>query len=241
MTLPSAQTLYDVVDATWPAAEKIPCGPFVVRRGLNGGSRVSSATALGDATFAQIEAAAQAMHDVGQSALFMIRETDGALDAQLADLGYVIKDPVTLYAAPIGTMTGERPPHKTVFTAWPPLAAQVEIWTQGGISVGRLAVMDRATTPKTALLGRAHDRPAGALFVGIAQGCAMIHALEIGDAFRRQGLAANMTRAAAFWAHDHGAEFLTLVTTTVNAGANALYSSLGMSVVGHYHYRIKQE
>lgn len=241
MTLPSSALLYKVVDATWPAAAKIPCGPFTLREGLGGGSRVSAATANSDATTAQVETAAQAMRDMGQPALFMIRDTNTLLDQQLSGLGYEIKDPVTLYAAPIETMVTTRPPHKTVFTAWPPLAAQSEIWAQGGIGAGRLAVMDRVPEPKTTLLGRALDRPAGTTFVGIAHDCAMIHALEIGAAFRRQGLAVNMTRAAAFWARDNGAHFLTLVTTKANAGANALYTSLGMTVVGHYHYRIKPE
>lgn len=241
MTLPTAATLYEVIDTTWPAAEKIVCGPFTLRRGLGAGSRVSSATATGIATDADIASAAATMREMGQPSLFMIRDTDMDLDAQLESLGYVIKDPVTLYAAPIAAMTITRPPHKTVFTTWPPLAAQVELWAQGGITAARLAVMDRAPLPKTTLLGRAHDKPAGSTFVGIAQGCAMIHALEVSDAFRRQGLAANMTRAAAFWAAENGADFLTLVTTKVNAGANALYASLGMSVVGHYHYRIKPE
>lgn len=241
MTLPTAATLYDVIDKTWPAAEKIVCGPFTLRLGLGGGSRVSAATANGRAADSEIATAAAAMRDMGQPALFMIRDTDLDLDAQLENLGYSVKDPVTLYAAPIAAMTTTRPPHKTVFTAWPPLAAQAEIWAQGGINTPRLAVMDRAPMPKTTLLGRAHDKPAGTTYVGMSHGCAMIHALEIGDAFRRQGLAANMTRAAAFWAADNGADFLTLVTTKVNAGANALYTSLGMTVVGHYHYRIKPE
>lgn len=241
MTLPTAATLYDVVNTTWPAAEKISCGPFTLRRGLGGGSRVSAATANGLAKDAEIISAAEAMREMGQPALFMIREIDTALDAQLDALGFVIKDPVTLYAAPIAAVTTARPPHKTVFTAWPPLAAQTEIWANGGITAARLAVMDRAPMPKTTLLGRVHDNPAGTTYVGMAHGCAMIHALEIGNAFRRQGLAANMTRAAAFWAADNGADYLTLVTTKVNAGANALYTSLGMTVVGHYHYRIKPE
>lgn len=241
MSLPNAATLYEVIDTTWPAAEKIACGPFTLRRGLGAGSRVSSATVNGSATDADIASAATAMREMGQPALFMIRDTDTDLDAHLEDLGYTIKDPVTLYAAPIAAMTKMHPPHKTVFTAWPPLAAQTEIWAQGGINAARLAVMDRAPMPKTTLLGRAHDKPAGTTYVGISQGCAMIHALEIGDAFRRQGLAANMTRAAAFWAADNRADFLTLVTTKVNTGANALYTSLGMTVVGHYHYRIKPE
>lgn len=241
MTLPTAATLYDVVDTTWPAAEKIACGPFTLRRGLGAGSRVSAATANAPANNDEIATAAKAMGEMGQPALFMIRDTDADLDAQLENIGYLIKDPVTLYAAPTATMTTTRPPHKTVFTAWPPLAAQVEIWDLGGINAARLAVMDRAPMPKTTLLGRTHDKPAGTTYVGMSHGCAMLHALEIGSAFRRQGLAANMTRAAAFWAADNGADFLTLVTTKVNAGANALYTSLGMTVVGHYHYRFKSE
>ena len=239
--LPNAQTLYEVIDATWPAAELQPCGPFTLRRGLNGGSRVSAATATHPATPADITAAADAMRAIGQRALFMIRDTDTRLDAQLADLGYVIKDPVILYAAPIAEIATKQPPPKTVFTAWPALAAQSEIWAQGGIGDGRLAVMDRASGAKTTFLGRIDDRPAGTSYVGIAQGCAMIHALEIDPAFRRRGLAAHMTRATALWGRDNGAGFLTLVTTQANTAANALYTSLGMSVVGHYHYRTLPE
>ncbi|WP_342069090.1 GNAT family N-acetyltransferase [Yoonia algicola] len=82
-----------------------------------------------------------------------------------------------------------------------------------------------------------NDQPAGTVYVGIAANCAMIHALEIGTAHRRQGLAQYLTRAAAFWARDHGADYLTLVTTQLNVAANALYTSLGMTLVGQYHYR----
>lgn len=241
MILPSALTMHDVVDVTWPAAAVINCGPFTLRRGLGGGNRVSAATANGPASADDIASAAQKMREMQQPVLFKVRDSDVDLDAALANLGYSIKDETVLYAASVAAMTATRPPHKTVFTAWPPLAAQAEIWAQGGINASRLAVMDRAPTPKTTLLGRALDRPAGTSYVGIAHGCAMIHALEIGSVFRRQGLAANMTRAAAFWARDNGADFLTLVTTKANVGANALYTSLGMIVVGHYHYRIKLE
>ena len=69
----------------------------------------------------------------------------------------------------------------------------------------------------------------------------MIHALEIAVEYRRRGLARHLTQAAAFWAQDQGANYLTLVTTQANAGANALYSSLGMTLVGQYHYRTLPE
>jgi len=54
---------------------------------------------------------------------------------------------------------------------------------------------------------------------------------------RRQGCAINILRAAACWAQDHGADTLSLAVTQANAGARALYASLGMEGVEQYHYR----
>jgi ribosomal protein S18 acetylase RimI-like enzyme len=47
-----------------------------------------------------------------------------------------------------------------------------------------------------------------------------------------------MMQHAATWAGRNGATHLALAVTRANAGANALYSSLGMEVVGQYHYRM---
>ena len=241
MTFPDAQKLYAVIDATWPARAKQVIGPWTIRLDGRGGSRVSAATAEQSVQDADIQLAQQAMHDAGQAALFMIRESDGGLDRDLAARGYVIKDPVNMYAAPVAMIATKRPPPVTSFEVWPPLATQAEIWAAGGIGEGRLDVMNRALPPKTTLLGRVKDRPAGTGFVSIAADCAMIHALEIAGEFRRRGLARHLTQAAAFWAQDQGADYLTLVTTQANAGANALYSSLGKMLVGQYHYRILPE
>lgn len=241
MTLPDAQKLYAVIDGTWPSLAKRAVGPWTIRIDGKGGSRVSATSAEQPVRDSDIPQAQEAMREVGQTPLFMIREGDHKLDYLLAARGYVIKDPVNLYAAPVGDIATERPPPVTAFTVWPPLAVQAEVWAAGGIGQGRLDVMDRARQPKTTILGRLNDRPAGTVFVGIAADCAMIHALEIAKEHRRQGLAQFLTRASAFWAQDQGATFLTLVTTQANAGANALYTSLGMTLVGQYHYRILPE
>ena len=239
--LPSAQRLYDIVDATWPAAVKRAVGPWTIRLGHGGGSRVSAATAETAFTEVDIPLAEAAMVEAGQKKLFMIREGDEALDAMLAARGYEILTPVNLYAAPVAAIATQRPPPVTAFTVWPPLATQEEIWMDGGIGPARIDVMHRARDPKTTFLGRIDDQPAGTGYVAIAADCAMIHALEIAARHRRKGLARHLTRAAAFWAQEQGAVFLTLVTTQSNAGANALYASLGMTLVGQYHYRIKPE
>jgi ribosomal protein S18 acetylase RimI-like enzyme len=238
MTPPDAQACYDVIDATWPPAARANLGPWALRYDQSGSSRVSAATALAPVTNADIAPAAAAMRAAGQVPLFMIRDGDDRLDAMLAQAGYLIKDPVFIYAAPIAQLANHRPPPVTTFEVWPPLAIQAEIWAAGGIGPGRLAIMDRVTGPKTTILGRLNDRPAGAAFVAVAGDLAMIHAVETATAFRRQGLARHLLIAAAFWAQGQGASWLTLVVTRANLAAQALYASIGMRVVGQYHYRI---
>ena len=241
MTLPDAAKLYALIDGTWPTAAKRAVGPWMVRIDARGGNRVSATTAEGVVKTTDIPLAEEAMKDAGQTPLFMLRAGQEMLDDMLEARGYTVKDATNMYAAPVGLIATMRPPAVTTFEVWPPLAAQAEVWAAGGIDAGRLDVMDRAQRPKTTLMGRIDDTPAGAGFVAIAADCAMLHALEIAQVHRRKGLARHMTRAAAFWAQDQGATYLTLLTTQANAGANALYASLGMTLVGQYHYRTLPE
>lgn len=241
MILPDAQRLYAVIDATWPAAAQRQVGPWTIRDGKGGGSRVSAATLTGTFEPNVLQLAEDAMRALDQTPLFMIRDGDNVLDAALADASYKVKDPVTLYAAPIADIATERPDGVFSFAAWPPLEIQQEIWCEGGIGPERIKVMSRAGCAKTTLLCRADERCAGSAYIGIDGEIAMIHALEIGAGFRRRGLARKLTVACAFWAKAQGAQFLTLATTDANVAANALYTSLGMTVVGQYHYRILLE
>ena len=98
----------------------------------------------------------------------------------------------------------------------------------------------RCPSPKTAILARIKDQPAGVAFVALHKNIAMIHAIEVLPRFQRLGVGTNIMRAAAFWAQDHDAHTLSLLVTRANLPANALYTSIGMQVVGHYHYRLKQ-
>lgn len=227
----------DVVDGTWPAARYERCGPFQLRQGQGGGSRVSAANLVGDVADGDIEAAEQMMLAMGQKRIFCLRPGDEALDAQLAQRGYTVLDPVNIYTCPVEHLTDLPIPHVKVFEIWEPLAIMREIWAQGGIGPERLAVMERAPGPKTGLLLRQSDQPAGTGFIAIDNGIAMVHALEILPAHRRRGLGRWAMRAATFWALDNGAHTLSVICTKANDGANALYRSLGMQIVGEYHYR----
>ncbi len=169
--------------------------------------------------------------------LFMIRPADAKLDAALARRGYARIDPVVAYAAALEAF--DAPRFFTTFPHWPPLQIARDIWAGGHIGPARVAVMNRASGPKTVILSRAADRPTGVAFVAVHGRIAMLHALEVTPIHRRQGSAQNILRAAAHWARGEGADTLGLVVTEANIAARALYAGLGMRVAGQYHYRQK--
>lgn len=232
------ESLAALMEATWPAARCIEVGPWQVRDGQGGGQRVSATTAQGAWREDDLALAEAEMDRLGQKRLFLIRAGEADLDAALAARGYRINDPVVAYAAPVAQLA-QPVSSMAAFRHWPPLAIACDLWAEGGIGPARLAVMDRVTGPKCAILGRTEDRPAGAAFVACHGKSAMLHALEVTPAMRRRGSAHNMLRAAASWAQDQGAETFVLVVTEANAAARALYEAQGMVAVGQYHYRLQ--
>ncbi|MFN3845687.1 MAG: GNAT family N-acetyltransferase [Paracoccaceae bacterium] len=228
-----------VMEQTWPPAETYRVGPWLIRNGKGGGKRVSAATAAADWTDEAIPDAEASMRALGQQPLFLIRQGDVLLDQALQSRGYRIVDPVVAYRAGSATLATPPAPAMSAFPHWPPLAICADLWADGGIGPERRAVMDRATGPKCAILSRSNDHPTGVAFVAIHARTAMLHALEVRAQWRRQGSAHNILRAAAGWAQENGADTLVLVVTLANTGARNLYASMGMEVVGQYHYRQK--
>ncbi|MFM7442498.1 MAG: GNAT family N-acetyltransferase [Tabrizicola sp.] len=226
--------LAQVMEATWPPASRRSLGPFTLRDGAGGGKRVSAASV--DGAFSQADL--DAVEAVMSEPLMLIREGDVALDAELERRGWRVVDPVVAYAAPVTALTADLPP-LAAFPHWPPLEIARSVWAEGGIGPARIAVMDRVAGRKAALLGRIDDRSAGVAFVACDGSEAMVHALEVRESHRRQGLGQTLLQAAANWAASQGASRLSLVVTRQNAAARALYARLGMEVVGQYHYRMK--
>ena len=231
------RALIAAIDGTWPAKRFVELGVWTLREGDGGGKRVSAATARGPVASKDIDLAEKAMQDLGQDQLFMLLDGDSQLDEQLADRGYGIIDPVRIYACEANLLIDVPIPRVTVFTLWEPLAIMKEIWAQGGTGPARLRVMERVSGPKTAILCRLDDKPAGVAFVGIHEGIAMVHSVEVLPHQRRKGAAVWMMRAAAFWAAAQGAHTLSALCVDANAPANKLYTSLGFSTRGTYHYR----
>ncbi len=225
------------MEATWPAAATLRQGPWRLRQGAGGGKRVSATSAEGDWQEGDLALAEAAMADLGQVPLFVVWPWDEALDMALAARGYERIDPVVGYAAPVSTFAP--PARMTSFPHWPPMQIARDIWEEGHIGPARVAVMERVTGPRTVILGRTSDKPSAAAFVALHGTTAMIHAVEVRPALRRRGAAREILRAAAHWAAENGGDRLALAVTEANTGARALYASLGMQVVGQYHYRAK--
>lgn len=232
---PSADRLFAALDATWPPVYNAVCGPFRLREGAGGGRRVSATVlkgAFSDAALDTVEA-----QDDGAT-LFQIRPGQSALDHALAARGYTLIDPTALYVAPIEAVA-QNPRPVSLLAAWPPLAMQRQIWLDGGIGPARVAVMERACTPKMAFIARHQNRVAGAGFIALHDAIAMLHALRVEPDFRRQGVARFMAHGMAHWAQEQGAQTLALAVTRANTAARGLYSALGMTEVATYHYREK--
>lgn len=228
--------VFEVLEATWPAARRHRVGPWEVKEGRGGGKRVMAAKPLAAVGAGDIAMAEDAMRDLGQPLLFVLQPKDAALDTVLAENGYTVVDPTLLY---LGEMTTAEIPSVTTFDIWPPLQIMRDLWAEDGIGPDRVAVMERVAGPKTSILGRVRDRAAGVLFVGVHDGTAMVHAVVVTQDYRRHGLARHMMQAAMDWARGQGAAQMSLAVTEANTGARSLYSSLGMVEVGRYHYRIK--
>lgn len=233
---------FDIIDATWPAKSHHFTGGFDIRIGGEGIKRISCASLNGPFSDASIDDAETEIARLGQDPLFMIRpdlsKDEDVLDAALAARGYGLHDAVTVYHAPAAMLAMDVPP-VTAFAHWPPLQILRDLWTETGIGPARQAVMDRASAPKAAILGRMQDRAAGGAFVAVSNGCAMIHAISVAPQFRRQGLGKYLIHEAANWAVEVGARDLALVVTRENP-ANSLYQSLGLVRVCDYHYRLKE-
>jgi GNAT superfamily N-acetyltransferase len=233
-----ADTLDAALDATWPAAECVTQGPFTLRRSAGGGSRVTAATLAGSTPPdpADLDHAIAVMSQWAQTPRFRVRDGQARFDACLAARGMTRHDETVFYTAPVADLAAQ-PPRLATFDIWPPLAIMADIWLEGGIGPDRLAVMARTTGARTALMGRQGDTPAAAAFVATHGDTAMLHALEVRPARRRQGLARHMMAHAALWAQAQGCTRLALAVTAANAPARALYAGLGMGQAGSYHYR----
>ena len=238
----SKQRIFDTIDATWAPARIVDHGPFRIRVGKGGGSRVSSASLHeSNATEASVRAASDLMRENGQAPLFMIRPGEEALDQLLDGMGFQIGSPTVVFSGPTADMAEHAPKGIATIGSDFPMAIHRALWLDAEIGPERISVMNRVSNPKAYFLGRFNEQAAGTVFVATDGASAMLHALYISPFARNNGVGQNLTFACAKWALSCGADTLLLLTTTDNSKARSLYSKIGMREVSQYHYRILTE
>lgn len=238
--IPSDDRLLNALAATWPSAETAQIGDWRIRRGLGGGSRVSSVWPVGEPGRPlpdAVDEAERIMRGWGQRPLFQLTKAGSALEAELSRRGYAPRTPTVLMAAAIPGLAGRDLGAVRPVEADAPLAAMEGVWALDDIGPERLAVMDRARGPKTFLALRLGDRIAGVAFVAVDDDIAMLHALVAAPAVRRAGVGRAGVVAAARFGLRHGATTLALAVTEANGPARALYSAMGLLDAGGYCYQ----
>ncbi|CTQ49314.1 GNAT family N-acetyltransferase [Jannaschia donghaensis] len=232
--LPDAKRIMAAVRATWPPSSLARVGPFDLPAERTGTRRATSARARDGATATTGDIAA--VEGARPGTIF--GTLDGAEDAiatLLKARGYAMTGASDLMAGPVGPMTGDIPP-VSGFAHWPPLAICDTLWAAHGNDASRRAPLDRAPGPKAAILLRHDDRAAGALFVAVHDGLAVLHLVLTLPRFRRQGVGRIAMRHAANWAAANGAEYIVLPVEADNAAAVGLYERMGLSRRGGYRY-----
>ncbi|KAB7614591.1 GNAT family N-acetyltransferase [Amylibacter sp. SFDW26] len=236
MQKPTSQELFSAVDATWSAKQFISHDGWMLREGAGGGKRVSAATLEAPIDDVDIIVAEQQMTALGQKSLFMVRDSDAALDNVLEQADYGIVDPVVVLASPVSDLLKQKYTSHSVNLAESPSNDAKTIWNDGGISPDRLSIMERVTAPKTIL----ESSDMGVAFVAAHKGIAMVHAVEVSKDHRRKGVANALMYKAALWAKDHNCNWLAVLTVRENVPACTLYQTLGMTEAAAYHYRFKR-
>lgn len=229
----------------WPALETVEQGPWSLRFAAGYTKRANSVQALGSPWPSEgpelVKAAEEAYRSRGLVPTFKIPEHPAwaPLDEALALRSYPIVDPSRVLVVDLGTFTA--PPHADVVveTRFTPQ------WLDGlvvanGVPEGlRSAARSMALAVETPLAASGPSRGGdlGWAYAALVGDQAWLFDLVVAPEARRRGWGRALVATLAHRAARAGAQTFHLLVLASNAGANALYESLGFVEVYRYHYR----
>jgi GNAT superfamily N-acetyltransferase len=227
-----------LLEETWPAEKVIHFDNWKIRISDGAGKRASAISLEGNWEEASFRKLKEVLKKLGKSEIFMIYQSNCLFDKKLKELNYQIFDRSCVFEISVAELIKSEPPPMRMFSIWPALHVQKELWSSHGIGWQRQAVMDRVSSQKTSILARSGDNPVASAFVAKSGDVAFLHALVVDRNSRRQGVARALMKYAGQWANKNNCAKLMVVTTETNAAATSLYSSLEFQLVNKYHYRI---
>ena len=228
------------LEDTWPPEQVIHFDDWTIRISDGAGKRASAISLEGTWEETSFRKLKDLLRKLGKSEIFMIYQPDSLFEKELNKLNYQVFDKSYIFEIPVTELIKSKPPPISMFSIWPPLHIQKELWNSNGIGWQRQSVMNRASQIKTSILGRWSDNPVASAFIAKSGNVAFLHALVVDENFRQQGVAKALMRHAGQWAHKHNCSKLMVVTTEANVAATSLYTSLEFQLVNKYHYRIPE-
>ena len=229
-----------LLEDTWPPGEVIHFDNWTIRISNGAGKRASAISLEGvweEASFIRLK---KFLKRLGKSEIFMIYQSGSLFEKELNNRNYQVFDKSCIFEISVSELIKNEPPPISMFSIWPPLEIQKELWNSNGVGWQRQSVMNRANQIKTSILGRWSDNPVASAFVAKSGNVAFLHALVVEQNFRRQGVARALMQHAGQWADRNNCARLMVVTTEANAAATSLYTSLEFQLVSKYHYRIPE-
>ena len=229
-----------LLEDTWPPGKVIHFDNWTIRISNGAGKRASAISLEGvweEASFIRLK---KFLKRLGKSEIFMIYQSGSLFEKELNNRNYQVFDKSCIFEISVSELIKNEPPPISMFSIWPPLEIQKQLWNSNGIGWQRQAVMNRANQIKTSILARWNDNPVASAFIAKSGNVAFLHALAVEQNFRRQGVARTLIRHAGQWADRNNCARLMVVTTEANAAATSLYTSLKFQLVNKYHYRIPE-
>ena len=228
------------LEDTWPPEQVIHFDDWTIRISDGAGKRASAISLEGTWEETSFRKLKDLLRKLGKSEIFMIYQSDSLFEKELDKLNYQVFDKSYIFEIPVTELIKSKPPPISMFSIWPPLHIQKELWNSNGIGWQRQSVMNRVSQIKTSILGRWSDNPVASAFIAKSGNVAFLHALVVDQNFRRQGVARALMHHAGQWAEKHSCAKLMVVTTEANVAATSLYTSLEFQLVNKYHYRIPE-
>ena len=229
-----------LLEDTWPPEQVTHFDDWTIRISDGAGKRASAISLEGTWEETSFRKLKDLLRKLGKSEIFMIYQSDSLFEKELDKLNYQVFDKSYIFEIPVTELIKSKPPPISMFSIWPPLHIQKELWNSNGIGWQRQSVMNRASQIKTSILGRWSDNPVASAFIAKSGNVAFLHALVVDENFRQQGVARALMQHAGQWAEKHSCAKLMVVTTEANVAATSLYTSLEFQLVNKYHYRIPE-
>ena len=228
------------LEDTWPPEQVTYFDDWTIRISDGAGKRASAISLEGTWEETSFRKLKDLLKKLGKSEIFMIYQSDSLFEKELNKLNYQVFDKSYIFEIPVTELIKSKPPPISMFSIWPPLHIQKELWNSNGIGWQRQSVMNRVSQIKTSILGRWSDNPVASAFIAKSGNVAFLHALVVDENFRQQGVARALMQHAGQWAEKHSCAKLMVVTTEANVAATSLYTSLEFQLVNKYHYRIPE-